>query len=389
MSGWLSSASSLVSSLRSGFVPQLVAFDEMQVMLTALLAEGGYSFIYTGVEVSSQATKFAVKKVLAQDDETREIAEMEARLLTQLNGPGGASGRSDAGGDATSTHSSPSSFVRCFGVTSRPAAKGGVEHYMLLEYCPNGSLIDLIYMKRPAAPGGAAGGAAGGFEYERGPPLPQERVLCVFEEVVRAVAHMHGLSPPVAHRDLKLENVLCRSDGSFALCDFGSATCRVLPAERTRREALEEGERIERYSTLMYRAPEMCDLHRNLEVGVKADVWALGCILYALCFRDHPFATDSTLSILNGAFSIPSGSPYSENVHDLIRMALVVEPQERASAAQLLARTEALTARYAKKPAVPQPSPPHLLRPAFTRCRNLTTMGGTGAKMIPSDSGHP
>ena len=69
-------------------------------------------------------------------------------------------------------------------------------------------------------------------------PRVRSSARAVFEEVAAAVAHMHALDPPVAHRDLKLENVLCREDGkSFVLCDFGSATTRVLPAERTRRQA--------------------------------------------------------------------------------------------------------------------------------------------------------
>ena len=62
----------------------------------------------------------------------------------------------------------------------------------------------------------------GGFE--RRPPLPEARLLEVFVVVARAVAHLHGLSPPVTHRDLKLENVLGLADGTFVLCDFGSAT---------------------------------------------------------------------------------------------------------------------------------------------------------------------
>jgi hypothetical protein len=76
-----------------------------------------------------------------------------------------------------------------------------------------------------------------------------------------------------------------------------------------------EEEKIHKYSTLMYRAPEMVDLYLNCEVHVpfrvqliarvlsfassafcrfvrqvaeKVDCWAMGCILFALCFRDHP-----------------------------------------------------------------------------------------------------
>ena len=53
--GWLTKAvskvgdglSSAAQNLRSGFVPQVLQFGELQVMTTALLAEGGYSYVYS------------------------------------------------------------------------------------------------------------------------------------------------------------------------------------------------------------------------------------------------------------------------------------------------------------------------------------------------------
>lgn len=66
--------------------------------------------------------------------------------------------------------------------------------------------------------------------------------------------------PPVAHRDLKIENVLVAADGSLRLCDFGSATTRV-QAYTTREEICREEEIIQKFSTAMYRAPEMADLY--------------------------------------------------------------------------------------------------------------------------------
>ena len=154
----------LASSLSSGFVPQLLTFGDIQVVTTALLAEGGYSFVYSAREVSKAARTYAVKKVLAQDAEGVAVAEAEVRLLGLV---------ADLPG-----------FVKCFGTTSRPAAQAGArEFWILLEYCPNGSLIDLIYRKNAAG------------EYERGPPLTQERVLEVFFAVVDAVVRMHELDP--------------------------------------------------------------------------------------------------------------------------------------------------------------------------------------------------
>ena len=110
----------------------------------------------------------------------------------------------------------------------------------------------------------------------------------VCSQVAVALDWLHARQ--VAHRDLKLENVLCRDDGAtYVLCDFGSATTAVLPAERSRKAMLQEQEKIERYSTQMYRAPEMVDLHRNWPVDERVDVWALGCLVYELLHGHPPY----------------------------------------------------------------------------------------------------
>ena len=40
-----------------------------------------------------------------------------------------------------------------------------------------------------------------------------------------------------------------------------------------------------RHTTPMYRAPEMLDMWANYQIDTSADVWALGCTLYFLCFN--------------------------------------------------------------------------------------------------------
>ena len=85
----------------------MLQFGDIQVVTTALLAEGGYSYVFSSREVGVAARAFAAKKVLAQDAETRDIAEMETTCLQQFDGHAG--------------------FVRCFGATSKSLPNKSVE----------------------------------------------------------------------------------------------------------------------------------------------------------------------------------------------------------------------------------------------------------------------
>jgi len=87
-------------------------------------------------------------------------------------------------------------------------------------------------------------------------------------------------------------------------------------------------EEIKKYTTLSYRSPEMVELYSGTPLTSKLDIWALGCLLYKLCFFSLPFG-ESTLAISSGKFNVPSNSKYSENLHKLIRFLLTPNPDIR------------------------------------------------------------
>lgn len=51
----------------------------------------------------------------------------------------------------------------------------------------------------------------------------------------------------------------------------------------SQRNSLED--EMARHTTPMYRAPEMLDLWSNYPIDTPADIWALGCILFYLCYN--------------------------------------------------------------------------------------------------------
>ena len=72
-----------------GFVPEKLSFSEdgsLSVVTTALLAEGGYSYVYSAREVSVSPQQFAAKKVLAQDKDTCSVAEVETKVRDWWSG---------------------------------------------------------------------------------------------------------------------------------------------------------------------------------------------------------------------------------------------------------------------------------------------------------------
>jgi cyclin G-associated kinase len=74
-----------------------------------------------------------------------------------------------------------------------------------------------------------------------------------------------------------------------------------------------------RYTTPMYRAPEMVDTWSNHAITTASDIWALGCIMYTLCYMKHPFEDSAKLRILNGNYTIPPGDLKYSCYHDIIR----------------------------------------------------------------------
>uniref|UniRef100_A0A673HTZ3 Cyclin-G-associated kinase-like n=1 Tax=Sinocyclocheilus rhinocerous TaxID=307959 RepID=A0A673HTZ3_9TELE len=204
-------------------------------------------------------------------------------------------------------------------ISKEESDTGQAEFLILTELC-RGQLVDFVK------------------KVEQRGPMSCDTVLKIFYQSCRAVQHMHKQSPPVIHRDLKIENLLISHQGTIKLCDFGSATILAHYPDYSwsaHKRSMVEDE-ITRNTTPAYRTPEMIDLYSNYPINEKQDIWALGCILYLLCFKQHPFEEGAKLQIVNGKYNIPQNDTKYTVFHQLIRSMLKINPDERLSISELV-----------------------------------------------------
>lgn len=101
-------------------------------------------------------------------------------------------------------------------------------------------------------------------------PLSEGEAVALVCQVCEGLsyAHRHG----IVHRDVKPENIMWNSDGVVKMTDFGLARATRTGPSHLRNE--QEG----RFLTREYAAPEMFDLHA--EIDHRADIFALGVLAY-------------------------------------------------------------------------------------------------------------
>lgn len=179
----------------------------------------------------------------------------------------------------------------------------GYEVFLLMEYCAGGGLIDFMNTRLQNR-------------------LTEPEILQIFSDVAQGVACMHYLKPPLLHRDLKVENILISTSGSFRqykLCDFGS-TAPPRPAATTAAEGRLMEDEIQKHTTLQYRSPEMVDVYRKQPIDEKSDIWALGVLLYKLCYYTTPFEEQGQMAILNASFKFPGYPTFTDRTKKMIGM---------------------------------------------------------------------
>jgi tetratricopeptide (TPR) repeat protein len=192
-------------------------------------------------------------------------------------------------------------------------------------------------------------------------------VLRIVERLCGTLAYLHGQG--AVHRDLKPRNVLLRADDTPVLVDFGLATHLT----ELGRDATEVGLRA---GTPTYMAPE------QLEGGVvdaRADLYALGCILYEIFTGRAPVEAKDPEQVL-GALAPPPASRFLPDlppaIGEVLMRLLSHDPHGRPGFAVDVARLLRQHGAAGEGPPPSKPTRLYLYRPALSgRRAELAALG--------------
>ena len=107
-----------------------------------------------------------------------------------------------------------------------------------------------------------------------GKRLDEEEAKVIFKQIAEGLQYLHQKN--VAHRDMKLENILIDEEGNVKIIDFGFSL--VTPKTKPLNVCC---------GTPSYMSPEL--MARKNYYGHLVDIWALGIILYILVVGVFPF----------------------------------------------------------------------------------------------------
>ena len=167
--------------------------------------------------------------------------------------------------------------------------------FIIMEYCEGKDLLDYILTKSK---------------------LSEEESLKYFQQLINALFYLH--SQNIAHRDIKIDNMLLDRNRDLKLVDFGLST--KYPDDNLLDQPC---------GTVVYAAPEV--LQGREYHGMLADVWSSGIVLYGMLSGYLPFGEQddeiNRQNIIMGKIKFPNY--FSDCVKDLLMHMLDLDPMTR------------------------------------------------------------
>lgn len=196
-------------------------------------------------------------------------------------------------------------------VTIHDIGNVGELYYMAMEYLPNGTLKERI--------------AAG---------LNPEQGVTLIRQIASALGYAHAQG--LVHRDVKPANILFRADGTAVLSDFG-----IAKSLDDRTQFTQAGFAV---GTPSYMSPEQA---RGQEIDGRADLYALGVVLYEILVGKLPYNGTDALSTALAHLTepLPELPVHHGRYQGVLRKLLAKDPADRyPDAAALLLALDQLPA---------------------------------------------
>jgi cell cycle serine/threonine-protein kinase CDC5/MSD2 len=245
------------------------------------LGEGGFARCF---QVKDDSGKIYAAKTVAKEsmksEKTKKKLLAEIKIHKSLN------------------HPNVVQFVDCF--------EDETNVYILLEICPNQSLMDMLKKRKR---------------------FTEPEAKYFITQIIGAVTYMHDRR--VIHRDLKLGNIFLDEDMNAKIGDFGLAT--LLASSYDRKKTI--------CGTPNYIAPEIL-YGKEHGHSYEVDIWSIGIILYAMLFGKPPFQSKDVdviyERIKKNDYKFPEDADVSPLAKDLISSILNVDPEKRPSLSDIL-----------------------------------------------------
>lgn len=179
--------------------------------------------------------------------------------------------------------------------------------YLTMKYCTKGSVADLVGKLKPS--------------------MENERLIWAFiRDVSSGLAYLHNLEPdPIVHQDIKPDNVLIDSDGTFMITDFGIS-------KKVRNTLRSQSKRAVEAGATAYMGPER--FSKQPTPILASDIWSLGASIYELAEGELPFSGMGGIMLKNGA-EMPDLEGWSKDLNDIMHRCLEKEPWKRLKAHEI------------------------------------------------------
>lgn len=175
--------------------------------------------------------------------------------------------------------------------------------FFVMDLCSGGSLADYLSLQ----------------------PCSEELARSYFRQLCEAVSYCH--SQGVAHRDLKVENLLLDQDGMLKITDFGQASIFPLDWDVCSTSVV---------GTSYHLTPEQ--INGDDYSGEKKDTWSVGIILYHMLVGRPPFFSTNIQLMLEDIKRVRYDVPttMSPDAADLVACLLRADPDARIPLSEAL-----------------------------------------------------